>query len=185
MACAVSAFVALGANLGDAARTIGEALAAIAAIDGTRLRAVSSLYRTAPVDADGPDFVNAVAELETTLEPQALLEQLLAIERAHGRIRAAADAGAPGVRSPARPLDLDLLTWDALGLDTPHLRLPHPRMHERAFVLVPLAEIAPSFRLPGRPPLAELLRACADQRIERLAPPPVPAALASIGEARS
>lgn len=185
MACAVSAFVALGANLGDAARTIGEAIAAIAAIDGTRVRAVSSLYRTAPVDADGPDFVNAVAELETTLAPEALLDQLLAIERAHGRIRASADAGAPAGRSPARSLDLDLLTWDALSIDTPRLRLPHPRMHARAFVLVPLAEIAPALRLPGRPPLAELLRACADQRIERLAPPPVPVAPASFGEAGS
>lgn len=173
MAAPVRAFVGLGANLGEPARAIADAIAAIADIDGTHVRAVSSLYGTAPVDADGPDFVNAVAEIETLLDPQALLQALLAIELAHGRDRTH-DARAVTGRSAARPMDLDLLAWGELTLDTPQLQLPHPRMHARAFVLAPLAEIAPAFRLPGRPPLDELLRACAGQPIRRILPPPAP-----------
>lgn len=162
MGVAVRAFVGLGANLGDPARAIEDALARLARLPETRVVAVSSLYRSAPVDADGPDFLNAVAELETTLPPTVLLAGLHEIEALHGRERP--------YRNAPRLLDLDLLTWDETVSDTPALRLPHPRMHARAFVLAPLAEIAPDFALPGRPALGELLGACADQRIERLPP---------------
>lgn len=162
MGVAVRAFVGLGANLGEPARAIEDALARLARLPDTRVVAVSSLYRSAPVDADGPDFLNAVAELETTLSPPELLAGLHEIEALHGRERP--------YRNAPRLLDLDLLTWDETVSDTPALRLPHPRMHTRAFVLAPLAEIAPDFALPDRPALGELLGACADQRIERLPP---------------
>ena len=160
MGAAVRAFVGLGANLGEPARAIEDALAGHARLPDTRVVAVSSLYRSAPIDADGPDFLNAVAELETTLSPRDLLAGLHAIEALHGRERP--------YRNAPRLLDLDLLTWGETVSDLPALRLPHPRMHERAFVLAPLAEIAPDFVLPARPPLDELLGGCADQRIERL-----------------
>ena len=155
------AFVGLGANLGDAAGTVRQALSELAALPGvTRCRA-SSLYRTAPVDAQGPDFVNAVAELHTTLEPHALLAALQSIEQRHGRARP--------YRNAPRTLDLDLLLLDDLRLDTPDLTLPHPRLHQRAFVLQPLAELAPTLRVPGLGAVAGLLAHCADQPIERLA----------------
>ena len=156
----VRAFVGLGANLGDPQRAIADAVARLDQIPDTRVVAVSSLYRTAPVDAEGPDFVNAVAEVRTRRDPRALLEALHAIEQAHGRLR-------PHRNAP-RVLDLDLLAWGDATVHEDRLTLPHPRMHLRAFVLVPLAEIAPDLRLPGMPPLATLVRACAGQRIERL-----------------
>ena len=164
----VRAFVGLGANLGDPERAIADAVAQIDRIPDTRVVAVSSLYRTAPVDAEGPDFVNAVAEVRTRQDPHALLEALHGIEQVHGRLR-------PHRNAP-RVLDLDLLAWDDAALSDDRLTLPHPRMHLRAFVLVPLAEIAPDLRLPGLPPLATLLQSCAGQRIERLhgAPAAVP-----------
>ncbi|HWS75780.1 MAG TPA: 2-amino-4-hydroxy-6-hydroxymethyldihydropteridine diphosphokinase [Quisquiliibacterium sp.] len=158
----MQAWIGLGANLGDAQRAIVEALAEIDRLDRTRLVRVSSLYRSAPVDARGPDFLNAVAAIETALQPEALLDELQAIERAHGRERS--------VRNAPRTLDLDLLAWDELSLAQPRLTIPHPRMHERAFVLAPLAEIAPGLRLPGLAPLDELLAACTGQRIDRVAP---------------
>jgi len=160
MTAEVRAFVGLGANLGDPERAIADAVAGLDRIPGTRVVAVSSLYRTAPVDAEGPDYVNAVAEVRTRRDPHALLEALHAIEQAHGRAR-------PHRNAP-RVLDLDLLAWGEAAVSDDRLTLPHPRMHLRAFVLVPLAEIAPDLRLPGMPPLAALLGACADQRIERL-----------------
>lgn len=154
----VRAFVGLGANLGDPLAVIRGALAALGAAPATRLVAVSSLYRSAPVDAQGPDFLNAVAELETRLAPRALLEVLLALERHHRRERP--------YRNAPRTLDLDLLLHGDSRLDTAELQLPHPRMHTRAFVLAPLSEIDPNVPSPGRAPLAELLRACGGQRIE-------------------
>lgn len=156
----VRAFVGLGANLGEPARAIAEAIAELDRIPRTRVVASSSLYRSAPVDADGPDFVNAVAELRTGLDPHTLLAALHAIEQARGRER-------PHRNAP-RVLDLDLLTWDDVSVDDDRLTLPHPRMHLRAFVLAPLAEIAADLSLPGLPPLAQLLRDCAGQRIEAL-----------------
>jgi 2-amino-4-hydroxy-6-hydroxymethyldihydropteridine diphosphokinase len=160
---AATAFVGLGANLGEPAAAIRRALDALAALPGTRVVRVSSLYRSAPVDASGPDFVNAVAQLATTLEPAMLLAELHRIEREQARERP--------YRNAPRTLDLDLLLYDERTADTAALRLPHPRMHLRRFVLQPLAEIAPRARVPGRPPLAELLRDCAGQRVERVDAP--------------
>jgi 2-amino-4-hydroxy-6-hydroxymethyldihydropteridine diphosphokinase len=161
------AFIGLGANLGDPQAAIGGALGALARLPSSRLIAVSSLYRSAPVDAGGPDFVNAVARIETTLEPAALLRELQDIEARFGRQR-------PYRNSP-RTLDLDLLLYDDLRVDEPSLQVPHPRMHQRAFVLAPLAEIDPQRRIPGQPALAELLAMCSGQAIERLRPAPDPA----------
>jgi 2-amino-4-hydroxy-6-hydroxymethyldihydropteridine diphosphokinase len=154
-------FVGLGANLGDARASLLRASQQLAALPGTRLLARSSLYRTAPVDAQGPDFCNAVAELDTTLEPQALLQALQAIEHSHGRQR-------PYSNAP-RTLDLDLLLYGQRLIDQPELTLPHPRLHERAFVLVPLLELAPDLVHPRLGPIAALAAQAAGQRIERLA----------------
>ncbi|MCZ7561506.1 MAG: 2-amino-4-hydroxy-6-hydroxymethyldihydropteridine diphosphokinase [Burkholderiaceae bacterium] len=158
------AWIGLGANLGDAAGTLARAVDAIDALPSTRVVRVSSLYRSAPVDAQGPDFVNAAAEIETALSPSALLARLLAIEAAEGRLRP--------YRNAPRTLDLDLLlASDADGplrIDTPSLALPHPRMHLRAFVLAPLAELDAQLAVPGHGRVADLLAACAVQRIERI-----------------
>lgn len=132
----VRAFVALGANLGDAAATVQRALQILGDTPGLRLVKASSLYRTAPVDATGPDFINAVAEVVTTLTAPDLLEALQAIEAAEGRERP--------YRNAPRTLDLDVLLYGNARIDSPRLTVPHPRMHERAFVLVPLAEVAPA-----------------------------------------
>lgn len=154
------AYIGLGANLGDARLTLEAACEALSRLPHTRWIARSSWWRSAPVDAEGPDFLNAVAVLDTQLAPLALLHELQGIEQAHGRER-------PYVNAP-RTLDLDLLLCGDEVCDTPVLTLPHPRLHERAFVLRPLAEVAPSLALPGRGDMAGLLEACAGQRIERL-----------------
>jgi 2-amino-4-hydroxy-6-hydroxymethyldihydropteridine diphosphokinase len=153
-------FVGLGANLGDAAATLHEALTDLAALPGTTLAASSALYRSAPVDAQGPDFVNAVAELRSTLAPAALLAAMQAIERRHGRRRP--------YRNAPRTLDLDLLLYGERGIEQPGLEVPHPRMHLRAFVLAPLAELAPEVAVGRRGRAAALLAALAGQRIERI-----------------
>lgn len=127
--------IGLGANLGDRGQALAQALQAIGGLPGTRLVAVSSLYSTAPVDSSGPDYLNAVAAVRTTLQPLALLDALQAIELAAGRERP--------YRNAPRTLDLDMLLYDDLVLDTPRLTLPHPRLGQRAFVLRPLLEIAP------------------------------------------
>lgn len=149
----VTAHVALGANLGDAAKALREALAALNAVAGVRVQRASRLYRTAPVDSSGPDYLNAVAQVTTTLSAPALLDALQAIELAAGRERP--------YRNAPRTLDLDLLLYGEARIDSPRLTVPHPRMNERAFVLVPLAEIAPQRVSP------EALRAVAGQRIEK------------------
>ncbi len=148
------AYVGLGANLGDAPAALREALQALAALPGTQLQQCSALYRSAPVDATGPDFYNAVAALRTSLPPHELLAALQSIEASAGRERP--------YRNAPRTLDLDILLIDGLAIDTPSLTVPHPRMHERAFVLLPLAEIAPT------QVRAEWQQAVGDQRIERL-----------------
>ena len=145
-------FVGLGANLGDAPATVQAALEALCRLPGTRCLARSSLYRSAPVDAQGEDYINAVAQLQTKMLPAALLKALQAIEARFGRERP--------YRNAPRTLDLDLLLYGDRRIATPLLTLPHPRMHERAFVLVPLAEIAPDLAQPVPP----------DQRIERIVP---------------
>ena len=155
------AFIALGANLGDPVATIRAAFEALNELPESRLLACSELYRTAPVGMTGqPEFVNAAARIETTLAPEALLDALLAIEHRFGRIRAE--------RNGPRTLDLDILLYDDLVIDTPRLTLPHPRLHLRAFVLYPLADLAPDLALPGRGTLAAWLPAVANQGICRL-----------------
>lgn len=157
-------FVALGANLGDPVATVRSACAALRAIPAARLLAASSLYRTAPVGLrNQPDFINAVALLEVdsaVLPAPILLDRLFAIEADFGRVRS--------VRNAPRTLDLDLLLYGDAQLDLPGLTLPHPRMTERAFVLAPLAEIAPDLAIPGHGALSGLLPAVAGQKIERL-----------------
>jgi 2-amino-4-hydroxy-6-hydroxymethyldihydropteridine diphosphokinase len=145
-------FVGLGANLGDAIATVRAAIEALAEIDGCAVVARSSLYRSAPVDAAGADFINAVVQLRTRLQPMALLKAMQAIEERFGRERP--------YRNAPRTLDLDLLRYGERRIVTPLLTVPHPRMHERAFVLAPLAEIAPDLAQPLP----------ADQRVERIAP---------------
>ncbi|WP_296942392.1 2-amino-4-hydroxy-6-hydroxymethyldihydropteridine diphosphokinase [uncultured Massilia sp.] len=155
------AWIGIGANLGDARANVLDAVARLRRLPGTRLLGASSLYRTAPIDSAGPDYVNAVAAVDTTLDAHALLRALLDIELAHGRERP--------YRNAPRTLDLDLLLYgDQVIADAPALLVPHPRMHERAFVLAPLAEVAPELRIPGRGTVASLLPGVADQSIERL-----------------
>ena len=154
-------FVGLGANLGDPRATLAAAVAALAGLPGTQLVRRSSDYRSAPVDALGPDFVNAVAELCTALSPAALLAALQALEQAHGRQRP--------YRHAPRTLDLDLLLFGQREVHTETLSLPHPRLHERAFVLVPLLELAPGTVHPRRGLLAPWAAGAAAQAVERLA----------------
>ncbi len=155
------AWIGLGANLGDPASALHDALSRLAALPGTRLLAQSSLYRSAPVDAGGDDYLNAVARIATTLGPHDLLAALMGIEQAWGRERL--------YRNAPRTLDLDLLMMQDVTMDTPELILPHPRMHQRAFVLLPLVEIDPDLLIPGRGAVRDLLGATAGQQIERLA----------------
>lgn len=155
------AFVALGANLVDPLAQVRAALDALSVLPETRLLRASSLYRTTPIGIHGqPDFINAVAKLETTLQPHALLDALFAIEAQFGRRR--------DYHHAPRTLDLDLLLYDAETIASPRLLLPHPRMHLRAFVLAPLVEIAPECRIPGRGRAAAWLPAVSMQRIEKL-----------------
>jgi len=155
------AYVALGANLGDPSATIRAAFGALANLPESRVTRCSSLYRTAPIGiTEQPEFINAAAALETTLAPEALLDALLDIETRFGRIRAEKDG--------PRTLDLDLLLYNNQQLNLPRLTLPHPRLHLRAFVLHPLAEVAPNLIIPGRGSLAAWLPAVANQGISRL-----------------
>lgn len=155
------AYIALGANLGDPASTVRAAMGALANLPESGVRRCSSLYRTAPVGiVDQPSFINAVALLETKLPPETLLDALLDIEARFGRVRAEKDG--------PRTLDLDLLLYDDQFIDLPRLTLPHPRLHLRAFVLQPLAEITPDLVIPGRGPIAAWLPAVANQGIVRL-----------------
>lgn len=148
----VTAFVGLGSNLDDPPAHIRRALQALAALPGTKVVRESSLYRNPPVgDPDQPDFVNAVAQIETDLGPTELLGGLLAIERAHGRVR--------GRPNGPRTLDLDLLLYGKRTVREPGLTIPHPRMLGRAFVLMPLAEIAPEVMVPGQGRITDLVRA--------------------------
>lgn len=155
------AYVALGANLDDPIAQVRAAFDALQHLSQSRLIRTSSLYRTAPVGVHGqPDFINAVAQLKTDLEAEALLDALLALETSFGRRR--------DFHLAPRTLDLDLLLFDDAVIDTPRLSLPHPRMHLRAFVMAPLAEIAPDCLIPGRGSVAAWLPAVRMQRIERM-----------------
>ena len=157
----VGAFVGLGANLGEARRTVQEAIAALGALPHTRLVRASRLYRSAPVDAGGPDFFNAVARIETLLSAPELLAVLQQLEQAAGRERP--------YRHAPRTLDLDLLLFGDARIASPALTVPHPRLRERAFVLLPLQELAPE-----RVAAADLA-AVAGQRIAPLPPASSPA----------
>ncbi|HEY8119059.1 MAG TPA: 2-amino-4-hydroxy-6-hydroxymethyldihydropteridine diphosphokinase [Methylophilaceae bacterium] len=155
------AFIALGSNLQQPQRQVSRALHEIAELPQTSLVRQSSLYRTAPVGYDNqPDFINAVAEVETGLKPLELLQAILGIEDQHGRER-------PFPNAP-RVLDLDLLLYNNMTMDTAELTLPHPRMHERAFVLLPLAEIAPDLMLPEHGHVKQLAQQCLDQGVEKM-----------------
>ena len=146
------AYVGLGSNLGDREATLQAAVAALEAAPGVEVTAVSSLRETDPVGyLDQPPFLNGVAALETGLRPRELLRLLLAVEARFGRDRDAVPAGGP------RTLDLDLLLYGDLRVDEKDLQIPHPRLHERAFVLEPLAEVAPGREVPGKGSVEALL----------------------------
>jgi 2-amino-4-hydroxy-6-hydroxymethyldihydropteridine diphosphokinase len=146
------AYVGLGANLADREATLRAAVAALGAIEGVRVAAVSSFRETDPVGyLDQPRFLNGAAAVDTTLGPRELLDALLAVERSLGRTR-------EGPRFGPRTIDLDLLLYGDESVDEPGLTVPHPRLHERAFALEPLAELDPSLVVPGQGPLETLLR---------------------------
>lgn len=156
------AHIGLGANLADPEKQVRAALDELAAAPGIVLERKSSLYRTAPIGYDNqPDFINAVARVRTTLEPQALLDALLEIERTHGRVREFLNA--------PRTLDLDVLLYEDRVINTDTLNVPHPRAHLRAFVLLPLLEVSPDVIIPGIGPACAWLAHCQDQPIERIA----------------
>lgn len=155
------AYIALGANLGNPVSTINDAIDALVALPGSIFLAMSSLYRTAPVGLKHqPDFINAVVAVKTHLSPRELLDELFAVEARFGRERT--------VKNAPRTLDLDLLLHGDTVMHEDGLTLPHPRLHERAFVLAPLAEVAPDLVIPGKGSVADLLAACSDQRIHML-----------------
>ncbi|MET0859265.1 MAG: 2-amino-4-hydroxy-6-hydroxymethyldihydropteridine diphosphokinase [Telluria sp.] len=154
------AYIGVGANLGDARANVEDALARLGALPATALLSRSSAWRSAPVDSSGDDYVNAVACIDTALSAADLLAALQAIELAHGRERP--------YRNAPRTLDLDLLLYGDEVIDTPALQVPHPRMHQRAFVLAPLLEIAPGIAIPGHGAAAALLTAVAGQAIGRI-----------------
>ena len=158
----VRAFIGLGGNLGDVRSSLDAAFVALDALPGTQLVATSSLYVSAPHDAAGPDYLNAVAEVSTSLSAHDLLAGLQAIETQAGRERP--------YRNAPRTLDLDLLLHGAQRIASATLVVPHPRLHERAFVLRPLSEIAPWLVVPGLGPIADLLPNIAGQRIDKLPP---------------
>ena len=157
----ITAYIGLGSNQGGPRAQIDQAFAELDGLPATRLAARSPLYRSAPIDAPGqPDFVNAVAAVETELSAAQLLEALQAIESRHGRER--------NYRHAPRTLDLDLLLFGDTAFASPTLTLPHPRMHERAFVLRPLLDLDPRAEIPGRGAARALLRTCTAQAIERI-----------------
>jgi 2-amino-4-hydroxy-6-hydroxymethyldihydropteridine diphosphokinase len=160
----VLAFIGLGSNLAHPRRQLARAAAALAHLPRSRLVALSRNYVTAPLGAAGPqpDYVNAVAVVRTALAPRALLRRMQAIERRQRRRR---DAGAS--RNAPRTLDLDLLLFGRRRIDVAQLTIPHPRMHERAFVLRPLLDVAPAVRIPGRGLARRHWRGVRGQRIAR------------------
>lgn len=162
---AITAYIGIGANLGDPLAQVDSAIAALATLPKTRLMAASSAYRSAPMGGmrgdSQPDYVNAVARIQTRLDARTLLDGLLEIESRHGRFRSFANA--------PRTLDLDLLLFGEQRIDQPGLSVPHPRMHLRRFVLEPLVEIAPDLAIPGLGAVARLATATLDQAVERIA----------------
>jgi 2-amino-4-hydroxy-6-hydroxymethyldihydropteridine diphosphokinase len=160
----VTAYVALGSNLAHPMSQVTDALGELARLPASSLIARSSLYRTPPLGpADQPDYINAVACLSTTLASECLLDELQALEQVHGRVR-------DGARWGPRTLDLDLLLYGEEIIDTLRLQVPHPRIAERAFVLYPLASIAPGdLWIPGHGSLGSLIQSLSEDGIERIA----------------
>jgi 2-amino-4-hydroxy-6-hydroxymethyldihydropteridine diphosphokinase len=158
-----TAYIALGANLGDPEETLQAAVESLQSIERSRFVAVSPMYRSAPIDCEGPDFVNAVVRIETGLEPYGLLLHLQDLEMMLGRKRRTGDK-----RNVPRKVDLDLLLVGDLILRSAPLTLPHPRMHQRAFVLRPLLDLEPAAIAPALGRLDRYLDAVATQRIERI-----------------
>ena len=157
-------YIGLGANEGEVMATLQAAVEALRQLQLCQFVAVSPYYRSAPIDAEGPDFTNAVVALDTTMEPYALLLALLDVELRLGRRRRGPDAKLKA----SRRVDLDLLLHGPTLMRSTPLTLPHPRLHQRAFVLRPLLDLAPDIELPGLGPAAALLAALADQPIERI-----------------
>jgi 2-amino-4-hydroxy-6-hydroxymethyldihydropteridine diphosphokinase len=153
-------YIGIGANLGDATANVRDAFARIGALPDTTMLRQSSLYRSAPIDSSGDDYINAVACIDTQLAPADLLAALQEIELAHGRERP--------YRNAPRTLDLDILLIGDQQIATASLQVPHQRMHERAFVLLPLLEIAPDIEIPGHGPARSFLPAVAGQAIDKI-----------------
>jgi 2-amino-4-hydroxy-6-hydroxymethyldihydropteridine diphosphokinase len=153
------AYIGLGANLGDARQTIAAAIDTLRQSNGVLTLKQAPLYSSDPVDAQGPIFINTVVAIDTTLEPLSLLDRLQAIEQEHGRERP--------YRNAPRTLDLDLLLYGTFTIETPRLSVPHPRMHQRAFVLRPLQDLAPGLQL-AQGSFTTLLAGCQDQKLDRL-----------------
>ena len=162
------AYIGLGSNQGEIVEALNSAIESLRSLEQTEVVAISPFYRSAPIDAPGPDFLNAVAKVETALEPYALLLHLLDIELMLGRKRRGLKKNAP------RNVDLDLLLVGDMIVQSTPLTLPHPRLHLRAFVLRPLLDLAPEIRIPGQGPAAAFLDAVEDQKIEPLEAPAAP-----------
>lgn len=162
------AYIGLGSNQGEVTEALNSAIESLRSIEQSSVVAVSPFYRSAPIDAPGPDYLNAVVKLETSLEPYALLLHLLDIELMLGRKRRGLKKNAP------RNVDLDLLLVGDMILQSTPLTLPHPRLHLRAFVLRPLIDLAPEIRIPGQGPAASFLDAVEDQKIEPVEAPAAP-----------
>ncbi len=156
----IAACIGLGSNLGDATGNVQKALSALATLPATHVTEQSSLFRTAPIDADGDDYINAVARVSTSLSAEELLQALLALEQNFGRERSYINA--------PRTLDLDLLLYGDQIIATPTLTVPHPRMTSRAFVLIPLLQIDPFIHIPGQGAAHTFVADVADQAIKKI-----------------
>ncbi|MGK5025636.1 2-amino-4-hydroxy-6-hydroxymethyldihydropteridine diphosphokinase [Janthinobacterium sp. RB2R34] len=156
----VTAYIGIGANLGDARANVQDAIARLACLPGATLLDASPSYRTAPIDSSGDDYINAVARISTSLPAEELLLALHAIEAQHGRERP--------YRNAPRTLDLDLLLYGEEQIASATLNVPHPRLTERAFVLVPLLALAPAISVPGKGAASDFLAGVADQAISQL-----------------
>lgn len=153
-------YIGMGANLGDARDTVTQAIALIGKLPQTQLAATSSLFSTAPIDAGGDDYVNAVVKINTRLQPMELLQALQALEQDFGRQRP--------YRNAPRTLDLDILLYGDQAISTEVLEIPHPRMTQRAFVLIPLLEIDPFITIPQQGPAHSFVTAVAGQAIRKI-----------------
>lgn len=154
------AYLGVGANLGDARATVEQIPNRLISPE-IQILAASSIYRSKPIQASGPDFYNSVIKIGTCLKPETLLEKVLGLEQTEGRVRA--------YKNAPRTLDIDLLLYDDLIVNQSHLTLPHPRLHQRAFVLQPLLELTPDINLPGLGLAKKFLLQCSDQIIEKCA----------------